>query len=841
MPSNQIKLTITTDSSGAVTGVKNVTTAVENMESETSGFASRIKANWLAVSAVIASIAVATNKATGYIQDVTHMAGRYEELGVAVYQVGKTTGYSKEEMDSFEESLKRSGIAEIEARNTLLRMAASNIDLAESSKLARAAQDLAVVGAMNSSEAFENLIYGIQSANVRVLRTIGLNVSFEEGYKKIAQQLHKTTDELTDYEKTQSRVNTVLEGAANFQGLYEQSMTMAEKQTRSLTRYISDYEIAFGIAFQPAYLKMIEAKTEAYKNLKEAFSDPEFQKDIRDLSDVYATMYGWLTKIPGALTDIIPKLREAAELADKYNLSWLLPPKVTRIIPGVKEIIEGPPQPFKGALPSGLMSEEEKKRWIKVFEDAKKGAEQVKGEEEDIAEVSQKVIDLNTKIQDIINKSIMTSTELIQEQADEWEKAGADRLLVEEWMQIETQKLQDETLKKQIDSLSQYKSALMSTYNEAIAKANEYSNIAKQAGSLSTQAREYLEGRQAAKLSPEAAMEAQAEAVKRAYLKGTSLEDFQQAFEKGKAFLDQYTDKAGRAYENQVSQVEDFMNSIANRFEDIQRANEGIAKTYQDKAASLLSLVDQIDARVKELQASLGETKLDLDVSGSLSKIQSLSDKIDSLYDKIKAAPELEIPAKIAASPAVPFTQGIEYMKEQLGSLPTGADFTIDMSSFENFFTMYRALGAMTESYVQTTKTFGSLVTPPPVPGYIPEMQNMIKNLFNVGMVQAFAGIYSQLEGHEKIDAMLQSLTESYLGKITSFQGLTSPVEFKRASFIKVHPGEMLYPANDNRNYSRSINYSQTIHVHGVDDPSLLARRLVKPLKREIKRIDGFS
>jgi hypothetical protein len=205
--------------------------------------------------------ALGAYKLARHIQEVTHMSGKYMELGIAMKAAGANAGYSGQQMGEFEEGLHRTGIAMIESRQILTKMATANMDLANATKLARAAQDLAVVGGLNSSETFERMTYAIQSAQVEMLRTIGMNVTFERAYKTMAEQLGKNTKELTEQEKTQARMNIVLEEAAKFQGIYEGAMTSAEKQMRSMTRYIDNYKVKFGDAFQPAYLKIVETKT----------------------------------------------------------------------------------------------------------------------------------------------------------------------------------------------------------------------------------------------------------------------------------------------------------------------------------------------------------------------------------------------------------------------------------------------------------------------------------------------------------------------------------------------------------------------------------------------------
>ena len=75
-------------------------------------------------------------------KDVLLMAARYETLGITMNVVGRNAGYSASQMSEFQRELEKTGIAAIEARGTLARMAQAQIDLAKSSQLARVAQEL---------------------------------------------------------------------------------------------------------------------------------------------------------------------------------------------------------------------------------------------------------------------------------------------------------------------------------------------------------------------------------------------------------------------------------------------------------------------------------------------------------------------------------------------------------------------------------------------------------------------------------------------------------------------------------------------------------------------------
>lgn len=205
-----------------------------------------------------------------FIKDSTLLSARYETMGVVMRIAGNNAGYANAEMEQFSKSLQKQGISMLQSRNSLTQLATANIDLAKASQLARAAQDLAVVGNINSSEALGRMIHGIKAGEIEVLRTMGLNVNFENSYKKLAATLGITTEALTDNQKTQARVQVVLEGATRYNGIYEESLTTASKAMASLTRYWEDFKVKVGDHFLPLFAAAVFGVTDALVALNKA-------------------------------------------------------------------------------------------------------------------------------------------------------------------------------------------------------------------------------------------------------------------------------------------------------------------------------------------------------------------------------------------------------------------------------------------------------------------------------------------------------------------------------------------------------------------------------------------
>lgn len=252
--------------------------------------------------------ALAAVKLVDVIKESALAAARYETMGAAMVTVGRNAGYTAGQMAEYEQSLRSTGIAMTEARETLTKMVGAHIDLASAAKLARVAQDAAVIGNINSSEAFSRMIDGLRSGEIEILKTIGLNVNFEQAYKKAADQLGKNSDQLTALEKVQARVNDALQAGAAIGGAYESAMGTAGKQINSLKRFHDDLKVSIGAVFGPTLTMLVEQYGGALKSAAKGVE--ENRAEVNQLGNAFRTV---VIYIEGLLQSLLDKIFQVGQ------------------------------------------------------------------------------------------------------------------------------------------------------------------------------------------------------------------------------------------------------------------------------------------------------------------------------------------------------------------------------------------------------------------------------------------------------------------------------------------------------------------------------------------------
>ena len=260
------------------------------------------------------NMAMASGQAfVGYIKDAAMLSARIETLGVALEVAGAHAGYSREELNKFEEDVKGMGITTSKARIALQQMAQADLELARAADLARLSQDAAVAAGINSSEAFNRILYAITSLQPEILRNMNLIINMESAMEKYAKQANKTVNQLTAADRQQAMLNATMRAGEDIAGTYEAAIETVGKKLTSLPRYFEEIQLAIGDAFRPALSAGVDILTDKLKDLTVWLEENE--DELQEFGEDLATFVVWLIGMVDTLTNMFTTLPELIERA----------------------------------------------------------------------------------------------------------------------------------------------------------------------------------------------------------------------------------------------------------------------------------------------------------------------------------------------------------------------------------------------------------------------------------------------------------------------------------------------------------------------------------------------
>lgn len=214
---------------------------------------------------------IALAGAAGFVAFATKAAfsaARIEELTFALHAIAKANNISQKTVDETVKSLRGMNIAHRKAIETTAMFVQGQLDLADSLKLAKVAQDLAVLGKMDSSEATEKLTAAILSQRAVNLREFKIITTLDQIYEEYAATINKSASELTDLEKRKAFLIKIFKEGEKVAGTYDAAMQSVSKRFRSLTgRIIPDFIDKIGEAFKPTLAVIIDAITNSIKDM----------------------------------------------------------------------------------------------------------------------------------------------------------------------------------------------------------------------------------------------------------------------------------------------------------------------------------------------------------------------------------------------------------------------------------------------------------------------------------------------------------------------------------------------------------------------------------------------
>lgn len=258
-------------------------------------------------------IFMALRKAIQFLKEATLLAANVEMLGVALEVVGRNAGYTAAETGEFEEAVKAQGITTQKARQALLFMGQAQIDFAHAADLARIAQDAGRIANIDSSQALQRLTWAISTGSMLMTRRLGLQVNFEQSYKRMASEIGKSAEELTGQERAMARTFEVMRAGEAIAGTYEASLGTAGGLMLSLARHTEEVARAVGEVNLKGFAVGIDEVTRLLKDLREWME--ENKEELEDLGDAV----GALVRAMADFAELELPLEELGTFIDRWT------------------------------------------------------------------------------------------------------------------------------------------------------------------------------------------------------------------------------------------------------------------------------------------------------------------------------------------------------------------------------------------------------------------------------------------------------------------------------------------------------------------------------------------
>jgi hypothetical protein len=841
----EVKITLTTEDKNSAQVFKglqdNGKSAFDGIQNEARNAAAGassafdgILSHWKGLVAGIASYK-AISAFGDLIKDSTLLAARVETLDIVMQTVGRNMGYSSDQMRGFAEGVASMGITTRESEQSVVRLAQAHLDLTKASQLARVAQDAAVIGDVNSSEAMNRLIHGITTLQPEILRTIGITVNFEQEYAKFANTTGVATDAISQQQKQQIALSAVLREGQAIAGTYEAAMGTIGKQMSSMPRLIEEAKLGFGELFKPIWGEIMG---EIYEKLK------NFNEKIKEMKEDGSLAEWGVTAVP-----VIKSLAtELAILAGVLTtIAGINAAKSLASLAGLTTGIGG----FLAVGTASALAGAELGYWSTGQYDALKRYNlQLKGSNDWIKEQTEFMKDLKAirdKHNDSLDKELIATREAKNE-FTKWSQAieltnpdvtELDKQVMKLWNDAQKFKTEgipkgqvEESLNKGLDfaytsQLKGFNDLMLSmstarkegivkdlaeidkTQTDAIKKYS--SNEQNREAMVTAIAQgEDLKRIDSLKKWKDSLISMHNEAIAKAREYYKTVDDLNMALNKSAGFMDQWqkgfpTDKKS-VFENEQQNLKLLIDQATNNpiAANLQSAMSGIEGLMQ-KNNQLRT--EMVDTPGKGLQPIFSDS----DASKYYDLYSWMQTALAGVRDAAKSAGDAEM------STAMKLAEMIKPVDTAMDLLKTKFTDYVDLISVQRQVTL-DTNPAVDSIQAIITKTTEAL-------GYIQQL-----NRYNTSSTSVMSGLAPSVP----IATVAPAENAPVLAGGTPY--------VRKGGYAWVDPGERVMTADQNKSYGGgsggkqvTINPTITMNVNGVTDPNELARQVLKPLNQLLR------
>jgi phage-related protein len=249
-----------------------------------------------------------------------YAAAQINEMDVAMRAVGNSTGKGYTALREATIAVRDNGIEMAAAQQMVLLYAKANLELADAQKIARVAQDLAVLSGANSTDTAMRLTYAIMNQDTLMLRHIGITKTASDAFQEYAVANNTSAKALTESQKKQAITNMVIAEGAKVAGVYEAAMKEPAKVLRSYPRLFNEIQVAVGQGLTSAFGPLILSTYDALKAFTGLVREGGALTPILDsLGRAFTYMTAPMVKGMEALKGFLKRIQETRDVTQMYR------------------------------------------------------------------------------------------------------------------------------------------------------------------------------------------------------------------------------------------------------------------------------------------------------------------------------------------------------------------------------------------------------------------------------------------------------------------------------------------------------------------------------------------
>lgn len=255
----------------AAKSIKGVGQETKKAEAEVGGFSSTLEG--LAEGLIAGAAAFFTFRAAiRFVQQGLREAAQTERLDTALRALGEGAGITEKQLGAAVRGIEAFGASGAGARNAVRGLVQADIDLAGATKLAEAAQRLALSTGQSTDEVLERITFAVQTGNTALLRRAKIIVDQDAAEKALAASLGISVAALTDQQKKQALLNAVVAEGAKLQGIAGEAIGNFSTRLADLPRLTAELAESIGTALLPGFNALVGAVGVFVQNLRQSFT-----------------------------------------------------------------------------------------------------------------------------------------------------------------------------------------------------------------------------------------------------------------------------------------------------------------------------------------------------------------------------------------------------------------------------------------------------------------------------------------------------------------------------------------------------------------------------------------